>query len=48
MRAVGTGAALAKRGLAMVFPPYALHPHMSMRNNIAISVENGEDGSGCD
>ncbi|MEK1929914.1 MAG: ABC transporter ATP-binding protein, partial [Pararhizobium sp.] len=30
-----TGAAPAKRGLAMVFQSYALYPHMSVRNNIA-------------
>ena len=34
-----TGAAPAKRGLAMVFQSYALYPHMSVRNNIAFPLK---------
>ena len=31
----------AKRGLAMVFQSYALYPHMSVRDNIALRPEDG-------
>ena len=34
-----TGAAPAKRGLAMVFQSYALYPHMTVRNNIAFPLK---------
>ena len=30
----------AKRGLAMVFQSYALYPHMTVRQNLAICLEN--------
>ena len=31
----------AKRGLAMVFQSYALYPHMSVRDNIALRAQDG-------
>jgi multiple sugar transport system ATP-binding protein len=34
-----TGAAPARRGLAMVFQSYALYPHMTVRNNIAFPLK---------
>ena len=44
-----TGAAPAKRGLAMVFQSYALYPHMTVRNNIAFPLKMAKmDQAGID
>jgi multiple sugar transport system ATP-binding protein len=37
-------AAVAKRGIAMVFQSYALYPHMTVRENMGFGAEDGRDG----
>ena len=38
----------AKRGIAMVFQSYALYPHLSVRDNMALALKQEKAAQGCD